>query len=75
MPVAHTARRLGVLALFCAALAACSGSEESAEVEPEETVDVPTGEVGPAPPLPGDSLPGAADSSALSFPDSTAVGH
>ena len=75
MRVASTARRHAVLALLCAALAACSGSEESGQVDPVETVDVPTGEVGPAPPVPGDSLPGAADPGAVSFPDSTAAGH
>ena len=75
MLVALTARRRGALVLLCAALAACSGADEAGEVDPVETVDVPTGEVGPAPPVPGDSLPGAADSAALSFPDSTAVSH
>ena len=61
--------------LLCGILAACSAPDEGGDIDPEATVEVPTGEVGPAPPLPGDSLPVVADSAALSFPDSTAVSH
>ena len=72
MLVAST-RRYGALALLGAALAACTGPDEGGEIDPEATVEVPTGEVGPAPVV-GDSIAGA-DSGVIAIPDSMAAGH
>ena len=59
------------LVLLCGALAACSAPDEGGEIDPEATVEVPTGEVGPAPVIP-DSTPGAVDSGAFATPDTAA---
>jgi hypothetical protein len=58
--------RLAALALLCAALSACSGSDEGGDIDPAATVEVPTGEVGPAPPVPDSGNPAAVDSGAMS---------
>ena len=64
--------RLAAAALLCGASLACSGSDEGDEVPPPEaTVEVPTGEVGPA--VTGDSAGPSGTDTVIS--DSVAAGH
>lgn len=51
--------------LVVGALLACSSADQGGEVAEEATVEVPTGEAGPAPVVP-DTAAGAVDSGAMS---------